>query len=77
MNKTPIIIVVVIIIIVICCCSLGALLWTLGAWQMANEPYQYEGDSTGMDLSYCTIKEGSGYVATADISINQRPETYL
>ncbi|MDR1185618.1 MAG: hypothetical protein LBK67_12600 [Coriobacteriales bacterium] len=44
MNKTPIIIVMIIAIIVLCCCSICALLWTVTAWQRANEPYQYEGE---------------------------------
>jgi len=57
MNKTPIIIIVVVIIIFLCCYSISALLWTLGVWQRANEPYRYEGSLSGTESVQYHIEE--------------------
>ena len=46
MNKTPIIIVAIIVILFLCCCSICSVLWTLGTWQMTNEPFRYERSRT-------------------------------
>jgi len=68
MNKTPIIIVIIIAILILCCCSVGALLWTAGAWQQSNAPYRYTGDgATTQQQRFAVIVTDQSQDRTADV----------